>query len=266
MNNRAVTLTFLAVAVMSVAVVTTATEMSASDTNDTYLSTHQWNLVQWNDENLVEWYSHGLFINATTNSAVTFNLTEYQPSNLTFPSEGLLSIGNTTVTSDNEDIASSLTLSVWPWHPGLVTHINWTHHTLQATAAAESVYLQGTLTVEENLSYEFGSFNRKAVKFVYNQNSSLGNQNTSLVYDMATGVLLQSLSEIQFDEYYVIGLELSTSSLISSSNVSSDGTGSSSSTINDSSNSASEATTPVGLLGPALAFLTGLVVQRRKES
>jgi hypothetical protein len=186
----------------------------------TAVSETNWLLKEWNEDATFEWYSTGAKFNASINSLVQYKILLEDPSNYTYPNSGLLDLGNlTNYETDNSDIANSLTFSIWPWTPGLVTHTNWTDHKLDAVFAANGQYLQGTLLINSQTTYNTTSFSRTAIKFDYTQNKSLGNQNTSLIYDYETGVLLYGYSEINFFTPYIIELEFLNSSLITSSNV-----------------------------------------------
>ncbi|WP_455464624.1 hypothetical protein, partial [Candidatus Hodarchaeum mangrovi] len=100
------------------------------------------------------------------------------------------------------------------WFPGLVTSSSdWNLQKQVAQSAAEGLYTAGTLVVTD-ISYSYRNASRSAIQFQYTQDLSLGNQNTTLIYDKQTGVLLKAFSEIFFDHEYVIGLELITSDLI----------------------------------------------------
>jgi len=183
------------------------------------LSDTFWVVNNWNNDISINWFSAGLYLNNENNSLVRYKILSENPTNYSYPNAGKLSIGNfTDFDTDNNDIASTLTLSIWPWLPGIVTHVNWTHHELEAESASNSIFLQGNLTITNEISFEIGNLMRSAIKFDYKQNLSLGNQNTTLIYDKSTGVLLSGYSEINFGQPFIIGLKYHNSTLISPTN------------------------------------------------
>lgn len=198
---------------------------SATNSQDSY---NVWTLEDWNIANTTQWWSQGKYVNATKNSDVTYNITSSQ-NNMTDPNSGYFSIGNVTnIKTDNADLASTFTLSIYPWYPGFVTNpTNWTENEDLATQAAAGTYLQGSLYISNNQTYNLYGYLRSAVEFSYVQNATLGNQNTTLMYDKATGVLLYAKSEIFFSSLYKIELALKSSTLIKASDVSNTTTSSS---------------------------------------
>ena len=127
-------------------------------------------------------------------------------------------MGNFSMEIDNPTIGSNLILSVWPWIPGLVAHTNWTWQ-IDTFKSANTGFFEGEINYNLSTTYAVGNFERTAVSFDYKQNITKGNQNTTLIYDKETGVLLYGFSEIQFLNYYVIELKLDSSSLVTQSNV-----------------------------------------------
>jgi hypothetical protein len=205
---------------------TQSTIQSNTSTNqeNKQVSINKWKLLSWNEVNATFWWSKGVYIQAEKGSTVTYNITSSED-NSTFPNSGALSIGNVTdIQTDNNDIASNLGLSIWPWMAGLVMNPNdWTYQKDEAKSASGSEFLQGTLEINEGLNYSILDFSRKAVEFTYLQNLTLGNQNTTLIFDLDSGVLLYGKSEFLGDVLYIIELELTSSTLIVSSNYNASG-------------------------------------------
>ncbi len=163
--------------------------LTAADSNlpESYLS--QWKITDWNESSLLYWWPKA-YVNASIGSLVNFtiNLPEGQAT-VQSDVHGTLAIGNFTDNRSNSEIARALSLSIWPWMPGLVTFPNWYNHTTEAREAANGQFMNGSLTIE-NTTYStaLGGTSREAITFVYQQNS--GFQSTTLVYDRETGVLL----------------------------------------------------------------------------
>lgn len=191
--------------------------ISSGSVNDDIVC--RWKITNWNDEILVYWYPIG-YINASTNSYLNYTISNYNSTNINSPSSGTINIGNFSESITNKDAATNLTLSVWGWFPGLVTFTNWTLHEKLATTAADGLYTKGTISIEET-TYTFGELKRKAITFEYQQDNTLGNQNTTLIYDYETGVLLSANTEITFLVEYYLELELVQSNLIASENLTS---------------------------------------------
>ena len=103
---------------------------------------------------------------------------------------GIFSMGNFTITDTNANVSFVLALSIgtWPsmWHPGLISSINWT---LENTNAITYANIQnGTLTItndSQKIRYEFHE--KAGIK-----------QNTTLIYNMDTGILLECYSDTGF--------------------------------------------------------------------
>ena len=207
--------TFLLVLLTIQALITPVT----SKNTDKQASVNIWKLIDWNEANTTQWYSKGIFVQAQKGTQVTYNITSSQ-NNETYPNSGYFTIGNASnIQTDNNDLANTFTLSIYPWSPGFVTNpTNWTQNEASAKAAAAGTYLQGHLSITNGLTYNFSSYQRIANEFVYSQNLTLGNQNTTLIYDKDTGVLLYAKSEIYFSALFKIELELQSSTLISANN------------------------------------------------
>ena len=186
--------------------------VSSEISENFYIS--EWKITKWNEEYSVIWEWGLITFVATNNSILTYNATNYAPSNFTHPSSGVLSIGNLTIATSNNKTAEVLLLSIWGWFPGLVTSSSdWNLQKQVAQAAADGLYTAGTLVITD-ISFLYQNTSRSAIQFHYTQDPSLGNQNTTVVYDKQSGVLLKGFTEIFFDHEYVLGLELINSDLI----------------------------------------------------
>ena len=212
---RILTLILFILLALQMAVVPTSGKIA----NNEQKSYNIWILESWNEASTTQWYSQGIFIHAQKNSQVIYNITNSQ-NNMTDPNSGYFSIGNVTnIKTDNNDLASTFILAIYPWSPGFVTNpSNWTQNENLAISAAASGYLQGNLSISNDISYNLSGLMRTANKFSYSQNMTLGNQNTTLIYDKTTGVLLYAKSEILFSSLFSIELQLESSTLFNSSN------------------------------------------------
>ena len=189
--------------------------VNAQTIDDTQVSDNVWNLAQWNSQVDVQWWSKGLYIHATPNTNVIYNVTKAY-NNATDPNSGTFSIGNATnVQTDNLDLANQFALSIYPFAPGFVVNPNnWTYYEQQARDAAKS--LSGDLKISQGIGNASNLY-RVSYVFQFNQTSN-GNQNTTLVYDRFTGVLIYAYSEFFFSSLYRIELQLDSSTLITVSN------------------------------------------------
>ncbi|MHA2271291.1 MAG: hypothetical protein ACXACI_05470 [Candidatus Hodarchaeales archaeon] len=174
-----------------------------------------WEITDYNEAFVGQWWNathfRGVF-SVQKGSRLNFTIITPQVWNYTSAYWGALEFGNLSLSVvDNTETGSALTLSIYPWLPGLVTHTNWTWHQQMATTSSASEYLKGTLTTSETifqLSKEPNSaVERLAIQFDYVQDSP-GNQNTTLVYDLETGILLEAQTEFLFGVLYRMGLEL----------------------------------------------------------
>ena len=159
--------------------------------NNEQVSYNVWKILNCNENITQEWYSKNIFVKAQIGSLVTYNITSSQ-NNMTDPNSGVFSIGNATnIATDNYDLANNFVLSIYPWLPGFVldSYI-WSLNEADARDAAASGFLQGNLTITNLKNYTLAGFSRSAVQFIYSENLANGNQNTTLIYDYSTGVLL----------------------------------------------------------------------------
>ena len=192
-----------------------STTVSQSSDNK-LVSNNVWRLLQWNSDYSPQWWPHNLYVSAKPGDLVIYNVTQSN-SNMTNPTSGKFSFGNVTdFQTDNSELSLQFAISVYPWYPGFVTSpSNWTYQKEEAKNAAD--LLQGQINITEGLANASNMF-RTSYQFDFKQDLSVGNQNTTLIYDKDTGVLLYAYSEFQGSVLYKIELELVSSSLILSSN------------------------------------------------
>ena len=142
------------------------------------------------------WTGEGAWL-ATPGSAMTFSITSIHEVDI----EGILQIGNFTITANDTDVARELVLGVWgftPFFPGLVVPVGQTNmEDLNSTAYASAMRVQGNYLNGSMLSvYEtvtIGTISYECIVFNYEQDSSgFGEpQRTSLAYDTTTGILVK---------------------------------------------------------------------------
>lgn len=110
---------------------------------------------------------------------------------------GLFTIGNLTLPVNDSRIAAEVVFSIWPWFPGFISSLDWSSVDQNATNAATG-FMEGSLVI-------WTTTNTKT--YIYHQ-GQWGNQNTTLVYDLKTGVLLEGYTEFFFINDYHLGVEL----------------------------------------------------------
>ena len=180
--------------------------------NSTYKS--QWKVINWNENRHVTWNWPDVNFTVEIGSYINYTLDEYNPDNFTHPSSGRVEIGNISEVVTNNKTAESLILSIYGWFPGLITSsADWEQQKEVAANAASGLWTKGVLDISEPIYNHSGLF-REAINFTYAQDPSIGNQNTTLIYDKKTGVLLEGFTEIFFDYYYVLEISLVYSDLI----------------------------------------------------
>ncbi|MHA2244527.1 MAG: hypothetical protein ACXADY_06125 [Candidatus Hodarchaeales archaeon] len=174
----------------------------------------RWKINKWNDDIVVAWDWGSTNFQTTNGSYLNYTLTEYDPTNFTHPSKGIIEIGNLTIQTTNNKTGEALVLSIYGWFPGLVTSSsNWNLQKQVAQEAANGQWTLGTLVTSES-SYDYEVTSLQAINFTYSQDPNTGNQNTTLIYDKETGVLLEGYTEIQFTDYYFLSLKLVSSDII----------------------------------------------------
>jgi len=164
-------------------------------------SNAEWIINSVSDQS-VAWYRIDIWTDlgswvAENNSKIHYTVTEIHEEIY-----GDLIIGNLTISnSSSAEIASDLAIGVLMWGPGLITHTNWTKHKIEAQEQAQSDWLNGTLKITESTK-SYISISLETIKFAMVSAS----QNTSLVYDKNSGILLEA--QTGFGSYF-LDIELS---------------------------------------------------------
>jgi len=149
---------------------------------------HTWKIQYITNKTIAWWDSRGFQGNFRANEG---DIVIFEINTIADDIEGKFIFGNMTLTLVNDsDIASALTLSIWPWFPGLISHLNWSQVIVEAKAA-NTGFMQGNLTIVEYTRF---------ILFSYQQNKTSG-QNTTLIYDLNTGILMSGYTA--FGDYYL---------------------------------------------------------------
>jgi hypothetical protein len=155
--------------------------------------TAQWRITNVTSE-AVEWgWGSGSFWQASANQHIIFDIHQIADGEV----HGIFTIGNLTIQADDSRIAAELAFSVWPWFPGLISHLAW-GSVDQAARDANTAFMEGELEILTTSTTK---------SFIYHQGMS-GNQNTTLIYDRQTGLLLEGYTEFFFLNDYHLGVEL----------------------------------------------------------
>jgi hypothetical protein len=142
----------------------------------------------------VEWgWGTGDYWQANAGQRITYIINEIKNDEI----HGLLSIGNLTLLTNDSRLAAELTLSIWPWFPGLISHLDWTVVDQNARSAATG-WMEGTLEIQTTATTKIYTY----------QQGLFGNQNTTLAYDLQTGLLKAAYTEFYFQKDYHLGIEL----------------------------------------------------------
>jgi len=152
-----------------------------------------WRITNVTDAAVEFGYGSGTFWHAQAGQALSFEIQGIVNDELT----GLLTIGNLTLPANDSRIAAELVFSIWPWFPGLVSNRDWNAVDQAATEAASGFWMNGTLDILEGLSTK---------TYVYHQ-GPWGNQNTTLIYDTNSGILLSAYTEFFFQNDYHLGID-----------------------------------------------------------
>ncbi|MFX1562262.1 MAG: hypothetical protein ACFFDP_03030, partial [Promethearchaeota archaeon] len=157
----------------------------------------QWTVVNVTTE-AVEWgWGSGDYWETKAGEQVIFEIQDIRDGEL----HGLFTIGNLSLMTNDSRIAAELTFSIWPWFPGLVSHLDWSTVDQNATDSATG-WMEGDLEIRTTASTK---------TYIYHQ-GLYGNQNTTLVYDLSTGILQEGYTEFFFLNDYHLGLKLVQSS------------------------------------------------------
>jgi hypothetical protein len=154
--------------------------------------------VEWRITNVtsevVEWgFGSGAFWQATENQHIIFGIHHLADSEV----HGIFTIGNLTLPTNDSRIAAELAFSIWPWFPGFISHLAWATVDQRASDAASGL-LVGELEILTTTTTK---------TYIYHQTIP-GNQNTTLIYDKQTGILLEGYTEFFFLNDYHLGVEL----------------------------------------------------------
>ncbi len=152
-----------------------------------------WRINNVTDEAVEFGYGSGNFWQAKAGQTIIFEIQEVINDEL----HGLFTIGNLTIPANDSRIAAEIVFSIWPWFPGLVSHLDWDTVDQSATDSAASFYMNGSLIIEATSTtktYEY-------------QQGPWGNQNTTLTYDLGTGILLSAYTEFFFLNDYHLGID-----------------------------------------------------------
>lgn len=155
-----------------------------------------WKITNVTSEVVEFGFGSGALWKAQAGQPLTFEIQEIADNELS----GLFTIGNLTLLANDTRIAGELVFSVWPWFPGLVSHLDWTTVDQDATNAASGYFLNGSLDITTTSTTK---------TYVYHQ-GPFGNQNTTLVYDLFSGVLLSAFTEVFLLSDYHLGIEFIT--------------------------------------------------------
>lgn len=158
-----------------------------------FTKTVEWRITNVTSE-VVEWgFGSGAFWQANENQHIIFDIHQLADAEV----HGVFTIGNLTMPTNDSRIAAELAFSIWPWFPGLVSHLTWATVDQRASDAASGLLL-GELEILTTTSTK---------TYIYHQ-AAPGNQNTTLVYDKHTGILLEGYTEFFFLNDYHLGVEL----------------------------------------------------------
>ncbi len=142
----------------------------------------------------VEWgWGTGDYWQASVGQRIIFTIDEIKANEV----HGMLSIGNLTLLTNDSRLAAELTLSIWPWFPGLISHLDWAAVDQNASSAATG-WMEGSLEIQTTETTK---------TYTYHQ-GIFGNQNTTLVYDLYTGLLKAAYTEFYFLKDYHLGIKL----------------------------------------------------------
>ena len=152
-----------------------------------------WEITNATAEVVEYGFGSGTFWQAQAGQDLTFEVRENTDNEL----HGLFTIGNLTLLANDSRIAAELVFSIWPWFPGLVSHLNWNAVDQAANEAAMSFYMNGSLDIQSTATTR---------SYIYHQ-GPWGNQNTTLVYDVNSGILLDGYTEFFFLNDYHLGIQ-----------------------------------------------------------
>lgn len=153
--------------------------------------------ISWRVKNVsiepVEYgFGSGTFWSVSENQHLIFNIQKIADNEV----HGIFTIGNLTLPANDSRIAGELVFSIWPWFPGLVSHLDWMMVDQDAINAATG-FMEGELEILTSATTK---------TYTYHQ-GAWGNQNTSLTYELRSGILLEGYTEFFFLNDYHLGIE-----------------------------------------------------------
>jgi hypothetical protein len=158
-----------------------------------FTKTVEWRITNVTSE-VVEWgFGSGAFWQATENQHIVFDIHQLADAEV----HGIFTIGNLTIPTNDSRIAAELAFSIWPWFPGLISHLTWATVDQRASDAASGL-LVGELEILTTPTTK---------GYIYHQ-AAPGNQNTTLMYDKQTGILIEGYTEFFFLNDYHLSVEL----------------------------------------------------------
>jgi hypothetical protein len=152
-----------------------------------------WRITNVTSEAVEFGFGSNQFWHARIGQALTFDIQEIANDEVS----GIFTIGNLTIPANNSRIAAETVFSIWPWFPGLVSHLDWNTVDQQATDAAATFFMNGSLDIQTTSVTK---------SYIYHQ-GPWGNQNTTLVYNLRSGILLSAYTEFFFLKDYHLGIE-----------------------------------------------------------
>ncbi|MHA1229175.1 MAG: hypothetical protein ACTSRP_09840 [Candidatus Helarchaeota archaeon] len=157
---------------------------------------YYWRIISISDKPIAfydfSWQFRGK-IDAENDTYIVFYITSI--SGLTI--YGRFIMGNFTTNATKREIASVLVFSIGTWYPGFFITKNLTQEKQWAIANASSGWSAGTLNIINNTHN---------ITFDYKQGSG-GNQNTTLTYDLNSGILLEGFYELNFTNYVYLHIK-----------------------------------------------------------
>jgi len=184
-------------------------------------TTYNYQVIEFNGP--VNWWTEGkyLYTNQSGEISITLlgfadqsavfwasNLNPVPFCNITskYLDDGVLKKNVTFVNKSTTEIGSMLVLGYNDYIPGFITSVNWTHEKLLATNSVDPMgWVPGTLTFDES--------NPAQIKMVFKQDPDSGNQNTTLIYNKETGVLIYAKTEIFILNLYSLEIQLKESNI-----------------------------------------------------
>ncbi|HUT79914.1 MAG TPA: hypothetical protein VMZ29_01830 [Candidatus Bathyarchaeia archaeon] len=149
--------------------------------------------ISWEIDNIssgtTTWYNMSDYSTISTwyankSDIITFNITDWKQISEQNYLLGDLSLGNLTITTDNQDIGFNLVLSIYPWYGGLIAlEQDW-------NGLSGITPFTGNMYVEINYDKLVTVLNQRveAIEIIYDE----GLQKTNLIYEPITGILLSA--------------------------------------------------------------------------